>query len=188
MTMSNFNISFGRKIPVGTCILRKNDAKVPARIYELDGKDQSDIKYFENAPGQWEFKKGIASDISTKHSYPEYCDSRFYSIENQDGKILGMTECSSIIDGNTLDYIESKKHGGYKYIGTALMAVVMNQALEEGVNNLHVPDPKESAKEFYKNKCGFTFNYDEGIFETDRTNMKRFIKNAQETIMLDIFG
>ena len=107
------NISFGQRIPTAICQIKdtKEDKFVPALVCELDCYDQSDINTISSLDGNWEHKDTIALNMRVKNydiMRGKGNDSRFYTLENDKGDILGITYVDDLEKSTEVRFIESR--------------------------------------------------------------------------------
>ena len=177
------NISFGAKIPVATCQIYNKSIKQPckATIYEFDCKDEHDEQYFRKIPGRWTYSKDIANDIDMRRCYPrQFSNYRFFALETQDNKPVGIMEYITSDDANNVDFIEAHQRNKYKYIGTTLLAHAAKQTLKENLEELIICDPVEKAIPFYTDKCGFRDGIGSPELRMKQEGMKKLIEHAKE--------
>lgn len=164
-----FSVSFGQKIPVAkykVIDLYKN-ANVDAVLYEFDGKDKDDVKYFKKLGDRWSFKNFLYDDIRGKfdshnQKYKEdakintsiYEKLNLYAAEIDCGKTIGI--CQTDDYSSAVEMIESSKCGLYKYSGQTMLAALGKMLINKSPEKeLKIMFPSVKAMPFYIKKCGF---------------------------------
>ena len=131
--MINNNISFGKKIPLTTCQIqdKKTGNFVPATLFEYDCKDEDDILEIVFTGKQWYFSEAIIKNMDKKFqlnklfeenpllkktkfrkepkSKDDY-DKRFFVMQLQDGKTVGICQAQNKDNSLKLDYLESQNN------------------------------------------------------------------------------
>ena len=190
------NISFGKKIPTAQCnILNKSSKKFePAIIYEFDCKDKSDIdEILYSLDDNWEYKDTIAMNMGIKNFSIKVGmnnDARFYTLENQNGEILGISYVDDLQQKVELRYLESKAQSPYKYVGQNLLATIGKNLLNGDQNSFFVRSAVSSAFDFYEKACGFK---DIGCsdLKMNRDDIHKFVNKTEEktkTQIIDLRG
>ena len=131
--MINNNISFGKKIPLTTCkIQEKNTGNfVPATLYEYDCKDEQDILEIVFTGSQWYFSDSIVKNMGKKFKLNELFkenpllkktkfrkepkskddyEKRFFVMQLEDGKTVGICQAQNRDFSLKLDYLESQNN------------------------------------------------------------------------------
>ncbi len=178
------NISFGQRIPTATCNIldTKENKFVSALICEYDCYDKSDIDKIASVDGDWDHKDTIVDNMKSKHSDIKRCkgnDTRIYTLENDEGEILGMT-CVDDLEKNTeVRFIESRCDHRYKYVGQNLLATLGQGVLNGRQNRLIIRSAVASAFDFYEKVCGFK-DIGQSNLEMNRFDIHKFIKRTEE--------
>ena len=178
------NISFGQRIPTATCnILDKKENKfVPALICEYDCYDKSDINKIASVDGDWDHKDTIVDNMKSKHSDIK-CNrannTRIYTLENEDGDILGLTCVDDLEKNVEVRFIESRCDHRYKYVGQNLLASLGQGVLNGRQNRLIIRSAVASAFDFYEKVCGFK-DIGKSDLEMNRFDIHKFIKRTEE--------
>ena len=184
------NISFGKKIPVSTAQVYSKDKGDFTRVtlYEFDGKDSSDVDYFINQKGNWgNLKYNMGKDIFSKfHQFPakdnqSELENKFYSLEEKEGKSIGLCETSEFHNFTDIKYIECSPEHNYKFAGQSMIAGIAKNILKHQKRPfLGVTDPVDSARTFYTETCGFTpMFYDSRELQMDESQMRMFISKTE---------
>jgi len=182
-----YNISFGAKIPVASCQIQERATGdfIPAAVYEYDCKDYEDIKKVESAKGIWHYKNTITNDMKLKYSnfffnfMPPENHKHYYTIEKEDGEIIGMTQTSHKDNSVNISFIETRSNGKYKYAGQALIAAVGMKILADNNDKLYVKCPVNDALDFYKKSCKFSED-STGVLYMDRRQIKKFLTRTKK--------
>lgn len=214
LKISNTNINaaaFGKKVPLAEIKLKDKEKNkfVPARIYELDCTDTSDIDEVMKADGKWAFKASIIRNMNAKYSVRrisngnygptsilgertsgEYnvANNRFYVTQLKDGSTVGMTQVHNRNSSLCIDFIESREDKRYKYVGQTLLAALGMDLLKHDGKRILITAPTDSAVPFYVDKCGFQESINSQL-KMNKKNIKKFIRRTQKHInspILDI--
>lgn len=178
------NISFGQRIPTAKCSVfdTKENEFVPALICEYDCYDKADIDKIASVDGNWAHKDTIVDNMKAKHSDIK-CrranDTRIYTLENDEGEILGITCFDDLEKNAEVRFIESRRTHRYKYVGQNLLASIGQGVLNGRQNKLIIRSAVDSALGFYKNACGFK-NIGFGDLEMNRYDIHKFLKRTEE--------
>lgn len=180
--------SFGKKIPLMHCNVKdvRHDKFAEVTLSEYDCKDYSDIQEVNDQCKRWEFGFNIADDMNIKRmdylkGYEQY-PTNYYVMEDKNKKIIGLCETVDFGNDTNIEFIESKRNSGYKYIGQAMLAMVGKILLNKGKENLCVAHSYIEAVPFYIDKCGFdSVKDDKHIFSLFMNNqqIKDFIERVQ---------
>ena len=188
-------ISFGKKIPVVQAgVYDKNKKEfVKATMYELDGKDNSDIEYLESQNSNWgSLKYYILVSLIEKHSnlsslfkpqqYKNIISEtqKFYTLEAEDGKSIGLCELNKYGTNNEIHLLECNLDKTYKFAGQTILASIAKTLDDSPASTLTVNFPAKAAIDFYTKRCGFepvACDYTE--FRMSNAQMKQFIKNVE---------
>lgn len=179
--MNISSISFGRKIPRYTCQIQEKETGkyVPATIYEYDCKDEGDYLEVKSLGHNWCFRDNIAKCMDKKHTtqayFHEKSNDSFFAL--QTGKdILGLIQVCTLNGISNIDYITTKPHNPYKYVGQTMIAAAGKRLLKKDGYQLTVETAIDDAAPFYK-KIGFK-EFGKFPFEIYRMN-----KNEIETLI-----
>ena len=178
------NISFGQRIPTAKCSIldTKENKFVPALICEYDCYDKADIDKIANVDGNWAHKDAIVDNMISKHSDIKRLkqnDTRIYTLENEDGEILGITCVDDLEKNVEVRFIESRRTHRYKYVGQNLLASIGQAILNGRQNKLIIRSAIDSALGFYKNACGFK-SIGFADLEMNRYDISKFLKRTEE--------
>jgi hypothetical protein len=183
-------ISFGQKIPIAQCGVydKIKNAYTKAVLYEFDGKDASDIDYFVYQTGNWSsLKNNMTVDLYDKNQkYKKGIknngyEKKFYSLEAQEGKSIGICETSNFMNYTDIIYLNCNPDKNYKYAGQAMLAGISKPLEDKEDALLTVTDPADSARYFYVNCCGFTPIYqNKRELQMNSSQMKQFVKNVEK--------
>jgi hypothetical protein len=176
-------VSFGKKTPVMQCNVRDvwNNKPAAVTLSEYDCKDYSDIKEVYKSCEDWTYGSSFAIDMNKKRE--RYLDGRelfpnnFYVMQDKNKNILGICETLDMDKDTNIEYIESKRDNGYKYIGQAMIAMVGRILLNRNGKNLYVLNPYPGAINFYTDKCGFETVADYLVMTNNKIN--DFINRVQ---------
>ena len=194
------NISFGKKIPISkACVLDRQENKFKdVTLYEFDGKDSSDIDYFACQTGKWSsLKSNITIDLYDKHKKSKEnnnarsIEKKFYSMEAEEGKSIGVCETFGFGFYTDIHYLECNPELNYKYTGQTMLASIAKQLLKKNDSPvLGVSDPADSARTFYTQECGFVPQYENSReLELNKEQMTSFIQtveNKTNTKIIDL--
>ena len=189
------NISFGKNILLSQHrIYDKQQQKfVNANLYEIDGNDESDIDYIARQAGSWgALRTYMTMDMATKHStlssggeltdFDKYTlpNNKFYSLENDEGKSIGLLETTGYANFRDVHYFQADPDKKYKYVGQVMLAEAAKDIADKEDAELTVNDPSNQGREFYM-KCGFK-QRDENPHRLymQQEDMLDFIENVQE--------
>ena len=198
--MINNNISFGKKIPLTTCHIqdKKTGKFVPATLYEYDCKDEEDILEIVFTGSQWYFANSIIKNMGKKFELNKlFKDNpllkktkfrkdpklkndykkRFFAMQLEDGKTIGICQAQNKYDSLNLDYLESQ-NSSHKFVGSSMIASLGKQTLKEGNNSITIDYVTTEAEDFYKEKCGFK-QFSNNSFKLDKRHIKKLIRNIQ---------
>ena len=174
-------VSFGKKIHIIDCPIKNNrTGKFEfASFVKFDCADYSDIEEVKKADGHWRFKNPILLKMKnvfeTKDVFtPSYS---FYAIENTQNEIVGLAQTKDCGGDLVLDFIESSPKQKYKFVGQNMVAALCKIALENNFKRLYVPNPIDSAHDFYTKKCSFKDTKDKSSLALSRFGMRRLLKN-----------
>ena len=197
--MINNNISFGKKIPLTTCQIqdKKTGKFVPATLFEYDCKDEQDILELVFTGNQWYFSNSIVKNMGKKFELnklftenpllkrskfrkePKTKDDyekRFFSMQLEDGKTIGICQGQNKDLTLKLDYLESQ-NTDHRFVGTTILASLGIKTLQEGNNSITIDSGATEAEDFYTDKCGFR-HYTDDTFKLDKRHIKKLIKNT----------
>ena len=164
---SYMNISFKRLIPVASCNIINNTTQQtePAVLYEYDCQTpQQDICEINSLPDIFFYKDKIAQKMEDKYEktmlWHMHDGSRFYSLKNTQGQILGILYTYDGLNGQgkdtvVIDRIQSNTKAGYKYVGQAMLAALCKLNQTGSAESILVKSPALTAENFYIDKCGF---------------------------------
>jgi len=180
-------ISFGKKIPLAICAIQDRTTKNPKKavIYEYDCKDSSD--YFElykiSKQQEWIFADTICNKADMKYR-GMHSDERIISLEDEDGRTVGLCNFKDVLGKTEVKYIDSKSDRKYKYIGQTILAFLAKLSFFQGKKELRVSNASRHAFKFYK-KCCFKYDWNEtqnGIndFYLKRENFLKLIRKNKE--------
>lgn len=178
------NISFGQRIPTAMCqILDTKEKKFePALICELDCYDKSDIDTIASLEGDWAHKDTIVMNMKNKRANlhtEKGQNARFYTLENNEGDILGITYVDDLEKNVEVRYIESRKDHRYKYVGQNMLATLGQGILNGRQNKLIIRAAVSSAFDFYEKICGFK-DIGSSDLEMNRFDIHKFIRRTEE--------
>ena len=177
-------IHFGKKIPVSNCKIKdiQRNKAVDATLYEFDCQDFSDIEEVMNIQGEWNYKEDVVSRMLNVYNTKNFKKSSmaFYTMENPQGEVIGLSQIKKENPDIVLNYLESKQDGKYKYIGQNLISFLCNMALEEGYKRIYIPIPTKSAYDFYTKKCGFKKIWHDCALAMSQIRMKIFKKKTDK--------
>ena len=199
--MINNNISFGKKIPLTTCQIqdKKTGNFVPATLFEYDCKDEQDILEIVFTGKQWYFSEAIIKNMDKKFQLnklfeenpllkktkfrkePKSKDDyykRFFVMQLQDGKTIGVCQAQNKDNSLKLDYLESQNNN-HRFIGTTILASLGIKTLQDGINSITIDSGTTEAEDFYTDKCGFK-HYTDDTFKLDKRHIKKLIKQTQK--------
>ncbi len=183
--MQNFQISFGKKIPITNCQVKdkKNGKFVPATIYEADCKDFSDIQEVDNLDGIWSFKSSIVSYMKIKYSRQLISttdkNDKFYLLQTQDGTTLGLCQTNKEGSSTKVEFLENRRDKKYKYVGQSLLAAIGLETLKEGKKSIVITVPTEEAIPFYVDKCGFKESNNSTPLKLSKKRIKKLIRKTE---------
>lgn len=175
------NISFGKKIPILQCQILNPQTKkyIPATIFEYDCKDNKDADDINEIDGYWLFKNEIFFSAKDKIQSPSrHKDIRIFSLENKQGKTLGLMQCKKNKNTYDINLIEKRYLDKHKYVGTLLLAAAAKETIKDRADKLTVSSPFQEAREFYINGCGFRTTSTKTL-EMDKKQIKEFIKTTE---------
>ena len=193
-------VSFGKKTPIMQSKIRDvwNRKQADVTLCEYDCKDYSDVKEILDKCDDWTYGSSFANDMNKKreryYEGREQYPNNFYVMEDKNKNIIGICETINIGEDTNIEYIESERDSGYKYIGQTMLAMVGKILLDRGGKNLCVGNPYPGAVNFYTDKCGFEkINDDDNFFTLymDDFQVNDFIKSVQRKTgseILDIVG
>lgn len=196
--MINNNISFGKKIPITTCQIqdKKTGKYIPATFYEYDCKDEEDILELVFTGSKWYFVDSIVKNMSEKLKINEMfktdeksdlrnhpiiknnLNKRFFSLQLNDGKILGICQARNKNSSLDIDYIESQ-NCNHKYIGLNMLASLGIKSLQENKGNVIIGLSTTEARSFYTDKCGFETD-NKGNLVLNKPHIKKLIRQTQK--------
>ena len=179
-------ISFGKKFKVGECQIKdiRQNKVAKATIYQFDCKDYSDIEEISRLDDDWQFKNVILSKMIGIYNSLSYKQNHcsFYTMENDEGRTIGLLQTKDYKPELDLDYIESKGEGRYKYIGQSMLSFLCKFALENDFKNIYVPIPVLEAWDFYTKVCKFRKAPQDCAVTLSRFGMKRLQKSVEKKI------
>ena len=175
------NISFKSTIPIASCnIIDNSSAKTEtAVLYEYDCKTpKEDVYEIISLPDIFFYKDKIAQKMEDKYEKTQlfnmHDSSRFYSLKNQNGDILGVLYTYDGLNGEgkdtvIIDRIQSNTKAGYKYIGQSMLAALCKLSQNSPIQSILVKSPALTAENFYIEKCGFQRvpNHELELFKPD---------------------
>ena len=183
------SVSFGKKIPVMQAQIKdiKNNQFIPVKLSEYDCKDIDDIKeVYENCT-YWLFYKNIAADMNKKRERyikgQEQYPNKFYVMQDKNNNIIGLCETADKGKDTNIEFLETNRKFGYKYIGQTMLAMIGKRLLNRGGGNLCVAHPYICALSYYTDKCGFEITDDNKHFFSlymKDNQIKSFIEKVQE--------
>lgn len=191
-------ISFGKKTPIMKSnirdVLQNKSAEVT--LSEYDCKDIDDIKEVSKKCGDWTYGGNIAKDMDKKReSYlggGEKFPTHFYVVEDKHKNIIGLCETIDIGKDTNVEFLESDREAGYKYVGQTMLLAAGKKLLDRGGENLCVAHPYIGALSFYTDKCGFeSIDDDNHCFSLfmDKSHIREYIDRIQrKTNSADIKG
>ena len=195
------SISFGKKIPIAKAqILRNNKNKfIPVYFNEYDCQDKDDIIKISKLKDNWLFKEIILYGMGKKNRaplYPANENTHFYTLEKENGKIIGICETFHDSDNININFIETNKKNKYKYSGQLMLATIAKNIINKNGKNLYIKNPSKNAYTFYTDACGFvkdqnnetlsTLGLSNLIMETEEIN--KFIENVEQKINTPIIN
>ena len=124
----------------------------------------------------------IVDNMKSKHSDIK-CNrannTRIYTLENEDGDILGLTCIDDLEKNVEVRFIESRCDHRYKYVGQNLLASLGQGVLNGRQNRLIIRSAVASAFDFYEKVCGFK-DIGKSDLEMNRFDIHKFIKRTEE--------
>ncbi|MBQ4122671.1 hypothetical protein IJD44_02970 [bacterium] len=165
--MNTNNVSFGKAIPVANChIFNKNTNKTESAIlYEYDCLDKDeDINEIKSLPEIFYYKDHVIDRMMYKYVKTVHWggidNKNFYSLKNEDGRILGILYTYNAVDRNgkktiVIDRLQSDTKSEYKYVGQSMLAALCQTKKDEQTESICVKVPALTAIDFYTQKCGF---------------------------------
>ena len=178
------SISFGKKIPKHKCQIqdRETGKFVDATFYEIDCKDEKDSIEISRLSRKWSFKDLISDHMAMKHAVQTYLhqksNSSFYTIQDENNEIVGISEINKKNGIYDIKYIESEPRGKYAYIGQSMISSIGKELLKQNGRQLIVSSAIDEAIDFYK-KLGFT-QYNESLFRINQDGIKNLINSTDE--------
>ena len=178
------NISFGQRIPTAVCNVldTKENKYVPALVCELDCRDKEDIDTISSLGDSWIHNDTIAWNMRVKHcdiKRDKSNDSRFYTLENPNGEILGVTYVDDFEKKVEVRFIETRADHRYKYVGQTLLASLGKGILDGRQSKLIIRSAVSSAKDFYEKVCGFK-EIGFSDLAMNRFDIHKFIRRTEE--------
>lgn len=163
------NISFGSKIPISQTRIynKKNGEFEPATLYEYDGRSPDDAEDFALQGGCWQYKLPMAVALlekSKKLSKEEPLSedekvlanaAKIYTLETDSGETAAICYTRGLFNAANIEFLESNMDKTHGLAGQAILASIVKQMLKSPDAHLMVLDPAISARDFYKNSCGF---------------------------------
>ena len=181
------NIYFGKKLPITTCQIYDNERKkfVKATCYEYDCKDKSDIAEIKKIDDEWTYKEETLDNMKRKFTANKnglHSDIAIFSLENEQGEILGLCNAENKKRAMEVRFLESKQDGKHKFVGQTLLASIGKEMLKnKQQKEFVIKTAIASAYDFYEKTCGFVMD---SIFNSDlrmgRIQTYKFIKQTQE--------
>ena len=179
-------ISFGQKIPIGSCKIKdlRENKLVEANLFQLDCKDESDLSELESLDNNWIFKEDILSKMKNTRRTMGFkrSSASFYTLENKEGKIIGISQIKDENPDFVLDYLESEHEGKYRFVGQNMLALLSKIALEKDFKRILVPVPIKEARDFYLKKCGFRSVINDCSVSLSRHGMKKLQKRMDKIV------
>lgn len=189
--MINSSISFGKQIPLTSCIIqdKATGRKVPVTLYELDCTDATDVIKILQIKNKWKFAKNmlpkmysrynenIGNSTNTRKSKFSEDNKHFYTLELDNGKIVGIAQTYQRMFATNVDYIETL-HDKYKYAGQSMLASLGIIGMKSRKNTMTIESFVKKAVPFYTEKCGFKSN--SFTLMMDKPDMKRLIKKVEK--------
>lgn len=173
-------ISFGQKIPVLNCKVKDNKQNkfVEATLFQLDCKDDSDLKVFEDLDDSWIYKEDVLSKMKNVRRTIKFKSSpnSFYELENSKGEVIGFVQTKNEIPNLIIDFLESEHGGKYSYVGQNILAMLSTIAIENNFKKIVVPVPIREARDFYIEKCGFKNILGDCAISLSRRGMEKLQK------------
>ena len=125
------NISFGNKIPVyQNKVYNKLQKEYEnATLYEINCEDSEDLDSFLKKDGVWAYKLQMYMNMRKKHELLQITSqmpqkhrdiikrNKFYSLELDNGNVVGHCEVTNEDDDLNINYIECNQTRNYKYAG-----------------------------------------------------------------------
>ena len=200
------SISFGQRFPLTTYRVYNNAKRKyeNATLYKLDCKDESDFIDVKSTINLGLYNKQICSLMNVQRMYyatksklptdiwNEYFDEKedkpccmFYVTKNEEGRTIGVCQTAPNGNGEIIEHIETNYDNYYKYVGQGMIASLRKIILKDNYNELAVFNPKNSAKEFYTEKCGFEF-VSPNLLSLNRARMKELIDNFENKTRSEI--
>lgn len=182
-------ISFGKKIPIASCTIQDRATKKPidAMIYEYDCKDSSDFfeLYRISKEQEWVFADTICNKADLKHA-GKYGDERIISLEDKDGRTVGLCNFRDVLGKTEVKYIDSKSDKKYKYIGQTMLAFLAKLCFFQGKKELRICNASTHAFKFYK-KCCFKYDWNEikkgnNDFYLKRENFLKLVRRNEKKV------
>ena len=177
-------ISFGQKIPTALCKIMdtKENKMITALVSELDCYDKEDIQLIKKLGPEWNFSETISLNMERKYTSNkrgEGNDSKFYTIENDTGEILGISYVDDKEKSFEVKFIESRNDHRYKYIGQTLLATMAKQVINSRQQKMIIKSAIADAYDFYEKVCGFKpAEYSD--LEMNRYDLIRFIRRTED--------
>lgn len=185
-------ISFKGKIPISTVNVYDKKGKnfKEATLYELDGKDESDLDELAKDNGEWFYKYNILVGLTDKQAKmaregfsqkPMPCEYKFYILENQDGSTGGLCETMTFGHYTDIVYLESNPNKKYGLTGQTMLASIAKQMLKNPNATMIIDDPAVRARDFYTKDCGFketSKGSHDLIMKEDE--LQEFVENVEE--------
>ncbi len=192
ISQTNNSLSFCKTL-VGTCKLpRTQSFPMSCKIFKLDPKE--DKGYFSKLFNKNAWQDGTYIWSMETEFTQSYDGDETFVMENRFGKCLGYINISSCYAPKTQreivfletcpEYQSTQEKRPVKYIGETLLAFVVKRAQESGVNCVCIPHWAKTAKDFYKNNCGFN-EANKVLYIVDR-QFDGFIEKNKKHSMLNI--
>ncbi len=178
-------ISFGKKIPVVSCKVKNNNTGKfePAKLYEYDCKDTTDLEEFAKLPDYWGFKYAILSGMCEKKVYSDKHNLdtgvSYYVLKDKNEDTLGICSVKNDCDDFGVKLIQTTPAKTHKYVGQAMLASLAILGLNDNRNKFEIRYPTDEAMFFYTDKCGFKKGESKYHLEMDRKGMKKLVRNVQ---------
>ena len=174
-------ITFGAKIPIAKCRIQNRETEKfeNATIYEYTCDDAKDIAAIKRitANFDWIYGYDIYTNAWWKYAKDEeYNHNKFYAIENNHGKTIGLCETKENSD-IIIEFLEAHESKKYRFVGQNILAALAKKALINRGKKLIIQDAQAGAMKFYRSDCGF-------IHEAKHDDSVDFIVNRHQLYKL----